>query len=67
MELTIAMVDGSIENFIGDPVQHDDSRGSFKGGLLYHLDVDLDEVRHHASARAGCRKGSDAGAPSSIA
>jgi hypothetical protein len=38
------MDDGSIGNYIGYRVQHDDSRGPFKGGLRYHPDVDLDEV-----------------------
>jgi glutamate dehydrogenase (NAD(P)+) len=49
VELTIEMDDGSIGNFIGYRVQHDDSRGPFKGGLRYHPDVDLDEVRSLAS------------------
>ncbi len=26
-------------------VQHDDSRGPYKGGLRYHPKVDLDDVR----------------------
>lgn len=49
VELVIPMDDGSIGNFIGYRVQHDDSRGPFKGGLRYHPDVDLDEVRSLAS------------------
>lgn len=49
VELVIEMDDGSIGNFIGYRVQHDDSRGPFKGGLRYHPDVDLDEVRSLAS------------------
>jgi len=49
VELTIELDDGSIGNFIGYRVQHDDSRGPFKGGLRYHPDVDLDEVRSLAS------------------
>jgi glutamate dehydrogenase (NAD(P)+) len=49
VELVIELDDGSIGNFIGYRVQHDDSRGPFKGGLRYHPDVDLDEVRSLAS------------------
>jgi len=49
VELPIEMDDGSIGNFIGYRVQHDDSRGPFKGGLRYHPEVDLDEVRSLAS------------------
>ena len=49
VELVIDMDDGSIGNFIGYRVQHDDSRGPYKGGLRYHPDVDIDEVRSLAS------------------
>ena len=49
VELVIELDDGSIGNFIGYRIQHDDSRGPFKGGLRYHPDVDLDEVRSLAS------------------
>lgn len=49
VELIIRMDDGSIGNFIGYRVQHDDSRGPFKGGLRYHPQADLDHVRSLAS------------------
>ena len=49
VEVTIAMDDGSIGNFIGYRIQHDDARGPFKGGLRYHPEVDQDEVRSLAS------------------
>ncbi len=49
VELVIELDDGSIGNFIGYRIQHDDSRGPFKGGLRYHPNVDLDEVRSLAS------------------
>lgn len=49
VELVIEMDDGSIGNFSGYRIQHDDSRGPFKGGLRYHPDVDLDEIRSLAS------------------
>ena len=41
--------DGSIETCLGYRVQHDDSRGPMKGGLRYHPEVDIDEVRSLAS------------------
>ena len=49
VELVIRRDDGTLGNFIGYRVQHDASRGPFKGGLRYHPDVDLDEVRSLAS------------------
>ncbi len=49
VELNIEMDDGSIGNFSGYRIQHDNSRGPFKGGLRYHPEVDLDEVRSLAS------------------
>ncbi|MGD0231480.1 MAG: Glu/Leu/Phe/Val dehydrogenase [Syntrophorhabdales bacterium] len=41
----VKMDDGSVRIFTGYRVQHDDTRGPFKGGLRYHPDVDLDEMR----------------------
>ncbi|HEV8547831.1 MAG TPA: Glu/Leu/Phe/Val dehydrogenase dimerization domain-containing protein [Polyangiaceae bacterium] len=49
VELLIELDDGALGHYIGYRVQHDDSRGPFKGGLRYHPDVDLDEVRSLAS------------------
>ncbi len=49
VEITITKDDGSIGNFIGYRIQHDDARGPFKGGLRYHPEVDQDEVRSLAS------------------
>jgi len=49
VELPIRMDDGSLGHFIGYRVQHDDSRGPYKGGLRYHPEVDIDEVRSLAS------------------
>ncbi len=40
---------GSLETVVGYRVQHDNSRGPMKGGLRYHPEVDLDEVRSLAS------------------
>jgi len=41
----VKMDDGRIEIFTGYRVQHNDALGPFKGGLRYHPQVDLDEVR----------------------
>lgn len=45
MSLPVEMDDGSIRVFEGFRVQHNDMRGPYKGGLRYHPDVDMDEVR----------------------
>jgi len=49
VEVTIERDSGEIGNFIGYRVQHDNSRGPFKGGLRYHPHVDQDEARALAS------------------
>src|SRR5688572_16490789 len=49
VELVIELDDNSLGNYIGYRIQHDNSRGPFKGGLRYHPDVDQDEVRSLAS------------------
>ena len=45
VEIPVEMDDGRLETYIGYRVQHDDSRGPMKGGLRYHPEVDLDEIR----------------------
>jgi glutamate dehydrogenase (NAD(P)+) len=47
--LTIEMDNGDIRTFQGYRVQHDNSRGPWKGGLRYHPHVDPDEVKALAS------------------
>ncbi len=42
-------VDGRIHVFTGYRVQHNGARGPYKGGIRFHPDVDLDEVRALAS------------------
>ncbi|HUY33467.1 MAG TPA: Glu/Leu/Phe/Val dehydrogenase dimerization domain-containing protein [Pirellulales bacterium] len=49
VQVAIERDNGEIATWIGYRVQHDDSRGPMKGGLRYHLDVDLDEVRSLAA------------------
>ena len=41
----VEMADGSIEVFTGYRVQHNINRGPAKGGIRYHPDVSLDEVK----------------------
>ena len=41
----VTMDDGSVHVFTGHRVQHNVSRGPGKGGIRYHQDVTLDEVR----------------------
>jgi len=52
-ELTVnfpaKMRDGKIQMFTGYRVQHNTARGPAKGGIRYHPDVTLDEVRALAS------------------
>lgn len=49
MELAIMRDSGEVATFKAYRVQHDNSRGPFKGGLRYHPDVDIDDVRSLAS------------------
>jgi len=41
----VRLDDGHVEIFTGYRVQHNNALGPFKGGLRYHPQVDLDEVR----------------------
>jgi glutamate dehydrogenase (NAD(P)+) len=43
------MDDGSVRVFPGYRVQHSGARGPYKGGVRYHPEVDLDEVRSLAA------------------
>ncbi len=49
VQVPIRADDGSVLAFRGYRVQHNGARGPFKGGLRYHPEVDLDEVRGLAS------------------
>ena len=51
-ECTIRKDDGTIGTYVGFRVQHDNSRGPFKGGLRYHHHVDAEEV---TALTARCR------------
>jgi glutamate dehydrogenase len=45
VSLPITMDDGSVRVFDGFRVQHNNIRGPYKGGLRYHADVDMSEVK----------------------
>ena len=45
VSITIEMDDGSIRSFEGYRIQHSSLRGPCKGGIRYHQNVNLDEVK----------------------
>lgn len=45
VSIPIQMDDGSVKVFDGYRVQHSTSRGPCKGGVRFHQDVDIDEVK----------------------
>ncbi len=45
VSIPVEMDDGSIQTFEGYRVQHNNIRGPYKGGLRYHPNVDMDEVK----------------------
>jgi glutamate dehydrogenase (NAD(P)+) len=45
VQLPLRRADGKIHVYSGYRVQHNGARGPYKGGIRYHPEVDLDEVR----------------------
>ena len=45
VQVPVRMDNGELEVFTGYRVQHNAARGPYKGGVRYHPDADLDEVR----------------------
>jgi glutamate dehydrogenase (NAD(P)+) len=45
VQVPVMLGDGKIHVFKGFRVQHNGARGPYKGGIRYHPEVDLDEVR----------------------
>jgi glutamate dehydrogenase (NAD(P)+) len=45
VQIPIKLADGRTHLFHGYRVQHNGARGPYKGGIRYHPEVDLDEVR----------------------
>lgn len=50
IELPLRQADGSLHVYYAYRVQHDHSRGPFKGGLRYHPDVDMEHFAALASS-----------------
>ena len=49
VQVPVRLDDGRLVVFLGYRVQHNGARGPQKGGIRYHPDVDLDEVKSMAS------------------
>jgi glutamate dehydrogenase (NAD(P)+) len=49
VEVPVRMDDGRLQVLIGYRVQHNGARGPYKGGVRYHPEADLDEIRALAS------------------
>jgi glutamate dehydrogenase (NAD(P)+) len=49
VQIPASLSDGKIHVFSGFRVQHNGARGPYKGGIRFHPEVDLDEVRALAS------------------
>ncbi|HYH59235.1 MAG TPA: Glu/Leu/Phe/Val dehydrogenase dimerization domain-containing protein [Thermoleophilaceae bacterium] len=49
VQVPVTLTDGKTHVFSGYRVQHNGARGPYKGGIRFHPDVDLDEVRALAS------------------
>jgi glutamate dehydrogenase (NAD(P)+) len=45
VQVPVSLADGRIHVFSGFRVQHNGARGPYKGGIRFHPEVDLDEVR----------------------
>ena len=45
VSIPVRMDDGSLQIFTGYRVRHDDTRGPTKGGIRFHTDVNLDEMK----------------------
>lgn len=62
MELIVHLDNGEVGLFNAFRVQHNNSRGPYKGGLRFHPQVDLDDVRrwdilfmyHHKAVAVPC-------------
>jgi glutamate dehydrogenase (NAD(P)+) len=49
VQIPVRLSDGRIHTFSGYRIQHNGARGPYKGGIRYHPEVDIDEVRALAS------------------
>jgi glutamate dehydrogenase (NAD(P)+) len=49
VQVPVKLTDGKIHVFSGYRIQHNGARGPYKGGIRFHPEVDIDEVRALAS------------------
>jgi glutamate dehydrogenase (NAD(P)+) len=49
VQIPVKLSDGKVHVFSGYRIQHNGARGPYKGGVRFHPDVDIDEVRALAS------------------
>src|SRR5512144_1707879 len=49
VQIPVKLSDGEVHTFSGYRIQHNGARGPYKGGIRYHPEVDVDEVRALAS------------------
>src|SRR5947209_20194314 len=49
VQIPVRLSDGKVHVYSGYRVQHNGARGPYKGGIRFHPEVDLDEVRALAS------------------
>jgi glutamate dehydrogenase (NAD(P)+) len=49
VQIPVTLSDGRIHTFSGYRIQHNGARGPYKGGVRFHPEVDIDEVRALAS------------------
>ena len=49
VQIPVKLADGKVHVFSGYRIQHNGARGPYKGGIRFHPDVDIDEVRALAS------------------
>jgi len=49
VQIPVKLADGKIHTFSGYRIQHNGARGPYKGGVRFHPEVDVDEVRALAS------------------
>src|SRR5918994_64727 len=49
VQIPVRLSDGNVHTFGGYRIQHNGARGPYKGGIRFHPEVDIDEVRALAS------------------
>ena len=49
VQVPVRLDNGELRTYLGYRIQHNGARGPYKGGIRYHPEVDLDEVRALAS------------------